>query len=64
MYICEYMNVTITHFCFNIMCIQEGISPLFVAVEANEYGTASKLIQKGASVNLVKVSNKIIIICD
>ena len=46
------------------MCIQEGVSPLFVAVEANEYGTASKLIQKGASVNLVKVSNKIIIICD
>jgi hypothetical protein len=48
------MNVTITHFCCIIMCIQEGISPLFVAVEANEYGTASKLIQKGVSVNLVK----------
>ncbi|CAI7992261.1 Ankyrin repeat and KH domain-containing protein mask, partial [Geodia barretti] len=31
-------------------CTSEGISPLFVAVEA----TASKLIQKGALVNLVK----------
>ena len=62
MYICEYMNVTMTH--FYVMCIQEGVSPLFVAVEANEYGTASKLIQKGASVNLVKVSNKIIFICN
>ena len=37
---------------------QDCTSPLFLAVAANEYKTASELIKKGASFDSVRVSTK------
>ena len=35
--------------------VQDCTSPLFLAVAANEYRTASELIRKGAAVDVAKV---------
>ena len=35
--------------------LQDGTSPLFLAVSANQYSIASELIQKGAAIDAVKV---------